>query len=443
MTVTVMQPQVSGLPALKLLRTFGKDPLGTIARLQAQLGDRAHTRLPGEVLLALSRPSDVGAVLVTYADAMHKSSTGRRMKMIVGEGLLTSEGETWRTRRRLAAPSLKRSQIAAYGDAMVRHAAALADDLAQRGGEVDLQVDMMSVTLKIVLECLLGADLPEGGLHTVETAMDDVMGGYGDIVHSTLRLLPEWWPSRPRSRLLRGRAALDKILRAVIAQRRADPSGDDLLARLIRAQADAGTMLDDTALRDEVATMFLAGHETTALALTYALILLSKNPAALAQVEAEADTLEGPATMADLARLPYTAAVIDETLRLYPPAWIIGREATRDIPDFPAGPVAKGTQIMVLPWLVHRDPRWWPEPLAFKPERWIDAPRPARFTYLPFGGGPRVCIGNHFARMEAVLVLTTLARTLRIKVAPGFEIVPRPSITLRLAGPVPAQVEVR
>ena len=447
MTVTVMQPQISGLPALKLLRTFGKDPLGTIARLQTQFGDRAHTKLPGEVLLALSRPGDVGAVLVTYADAMHKSSTGRRMKMIVGEGLLTSEGETWRTRRRLAAPSLKRSQIAAYGDAMVRHAAALADDLAARAGEsaeeTDLQVDMMSVTLKIVLECLLGADLPAGEEDTVETAMEDIMGGYSDIVHSPLRLLPEWWPSRPRSRLLRGRNELDRILRTVIAQRRADPSGDDLLARLIRAQADEGITLDDTALRDEVATMFLAGHETTALALTYALILLSKNPAALAQVEAEADALDGPATMADLARLPYTAAVIDETLRLYPPAWIIGREATRDIPDFPAGPVAKGTQIMVLPWLIHRDPRWWPQPLAFKPERWIDAPRPTRFTYLPFGGGPRVCIGNHFAKMEAVLVLTTLARKVRIQIAPDFEVVPRPSITLRLAGTVPARIQLR
>lgn len=442
MTVTVMQPQVSGVPALKLLRTFGKDPLGTLGRMQARFGDRAHTKLPGEVLLALNRPGDVGAVLVTYADAMHKSATGRRMKMIVGEGLLTSEGATWRTRRRLAAPSLKRGQIAAYGDAMVRHAGALADELAARPGETDLQVDMMSVTLKIVLECLLGADLPPGGLETVERAMDDVMGGYSDIVHSALRLLPAWWPSRPRSRLLRGRAALDEVLRAVIAQRRADPSGDDLLARLIRAQADEGVTLDDTALRDEVATMFLAGHETTALALTYALILLSKSPEALARVEAEADALSGPATMADLARLPYTAAVIDETLRLYPPAWIIGREATRDIPDFPAGPVAKGTQIIVTPWLMHRDPRWWPQPERFWPERWIDAPRPARYTYLPFGAGPRVCIGNHFARMEAILVLTTLARRVRVNIAPDYVITPRPSITLRL-GAVPAQVEAR
>lgn len=442
MTVTVMRPQLSGWPALKLLSTFGRDPLGTMTRLQARFGDRAHLRLPGETLIALTRPDDIAAVLVTCADSMHKSSTARRIRMIVGDGLLTTEGETWRDRRRLAAPSLKRSQIAAYGDAMVRHAEALAAELRARRGPIDLQDDMMSVTLKIVLECLLGADLPAGGIETVEHAMDDVMSAYSDVVHSPLRLLPEWWPSRARSRLLRGRRALDSVLNQVIAERRADPSGDDLLARLIRAQADEGVTLDATALRDEVATMFVAGHETTALALTYALILLAQDPAARAEVEAEADALTGSATMADLPRLPYTAAVIDETMRLYPPAWVLGREATRDIPDFPAGPIAKGTQILVLPWLVHRDPRWWPAPLQFKPERWIGTPRPARFTYLPFGGGPRVCIGNHFARMEAILVLTTLAGAVRVDVAPDFEIVPEPSITLRL-GAVPATVTAR
>lgn len=442
MTSTTLRPQLAGLPALRLMTRFTNDPIAALERMHAEFGDRAYVRLPGERLIMLVRPDDIGAALVQHADAFHKSATMRRLKMIVGEGLLTTEGDTWRARRRLAAPSLKKKQIAAYGDAMVRHADDLVGAWLASPARSDLQVDMMAVTLKIVVECLLGADL-SADVRAVEEAMDDVMDGYSHIVHSALRLLPEWWPSRHRRRLRRGRARLDRILYAVIAARRADPSGDDLLARLIRAQSDEGIALDDVALRDEVATMFLAGHETTALALTYALLLLGQHPDARARLEEEVDALTDRPTMADLGRLPWTGAVVDEALRLYPPAWVIGREVMRPIPDFPAGGLEPGAQIIMVPWLLHRDRRWWTDPLRFDPQRWIDTPRPARFTYLPFGGGPRVCIGNHFARMEAILVLATLLRRARVEVPTDYAARLQPSITLRLRDPLPVRITPR
>lgn len=442
MATTAMQPQLAGWPAMRLLTRFTNDPLAAIERLHADYGDRAFVRLPGEDLIVLARPDDIGALLVQHADAVHKSATMRRLKMVVGEGLLTAEGDTWRARRKLAAPSLKRARIAAYGEAMVRHADTLATEWLAAPTRDDLQLDMMAVTLKIVVECLLGTDLP-GEVAAVDRAMHDVMEAYGHIVHSARRLLPTWWPSRYRRQLRRGRARLDAILLAVIAARRADPSGDDLLARLISAQVEEGVILDDAALRDEVATMFIAGHETTALALTYALLLLAQHPDALARLEAEVDALGGPPTMADLQRLPWAGAVIDEAMRLYPPAWVMGREVIQDIPDFPAGGLKAGAQVVMVPWLVHRDPRWWTDPLRFDPQRWIDAPRPPRFTYLPFGAGPRVCIGNHFARMEAILVLVTLLRRVRVQVPDGYVARLQPSITLRLRDPLPIRLTPR
>lgn len=442
MTTTVMRPQLAGWPAVRLLTRFTNNPIAAVERLQADLGDRAYVRLPGEHLIMLARPDDIGAILVRHADAVHKSSTMRRLRMVIGNGLLISEGDIWRERRKLAAPSLKRKQIAAYGDAMVRHADALATAWLAAPRRADLQHDMMEITLKIVVECLLGTDLP-GDIAEVDAAMHDVMDAYGNIVHSARRLLPEWWPGVYRRKLRRGRARLDRVLLAVIAARRADPSGDDLLARLIRAQEDEGVVLDDAALRDEVATMFIAGHETTALALTYALMLLGQHPDALAALESEVDALGGPPTMADLKRLPWTGAVVDEAMRLYPPAWAMGREVIRDIPDFPAGGLRKGTQLVMPPWLVHRDPRWWPDPLRFDPQRFIDTPRPARFTYLPFGAGPRVCIGNHFARMEAILVLATLLQRTTVTIPPGYVPHLEPSVTLRLRDPLPVQISPR
>jgi cytochrome P450 len=442
MQTATMQPHLAGLPALRLMLRFTRDPLEAVETLNARYGDRALTRLPGEDLLLLSRPDDIGAVLLKYADATHNSGTAQRLTVILGEGLLISEGDLWRTRRRLAAPSLKRKHIASYADAMVRHADVLADRLLQAPTRADLQTDMMDVTLRIVVECLLGSDLP-GEVEAVDAAMQQVMQGFEKLAHSPLRLLPGWWPSRANWQLHQGRKRLDRILHAVIAARRANPEGDDLLARLIQAQVTEGVELSNTALRDEVATMFLAGHETTALTLTYALILLARHPEVRAQIEDEVDGLTGPPTVNDLKHLTLTGAVIDEALRLYPPAWVMGREATRDLPDFPAGPVKKGTQLILLPWVTHRDPRWWSEPLAFRPERWLNGVSRPRYCYLPFGAGPRVCIGNHFARMEAILVLAALTRRLRLQIPEDYEVRHRPSITLRLADALPARVQAR
>lgn len=437
------RPHVHGWPAVRTFRAFGRDPLAALDHAQATWGDRARFVVAGEHMVLLSDPEDIAEVLVTRASDFKKDVGTRRLQFIVGPGLLTLEGETWRQRRKLAAPSLKRAQIAHYAEVMVRHTEEAAREMAAHPSGRDLHADLMGVTLRIVVECLLGTNLPTA-LSVVEDAMADSVAGFAGWQQSWRRFLPNWVPTGPRRQMQRGAAALDGVIRAVIAQRRQDPSGDDLLSRLMRAQDEAGLGLDDEALRGEVATMFLAGHETTALSLLFAVFLLSRHPEARARAEAEVQAAagDGPLGLDHVRHLPFTAAVISEAMRLYPPAWAVGREALTDLEDLRCGPVRKGTQMFISPWLVHRDARWYPEPLRFNPQRWIDQPvkeRP-RFTYLPFGGGPRVCIGNHFAEMESILVLATLLRRVRLDVPEAHVLKLRPSITLRPTEAVPVRV---
>ncbi|MCB9548022.1 MAG: cytochrome P450 [Myxococcales bacterium] len=437
------RPHVQGLPAVRTFRAFNRDPLAALDHAKATWGDRARFAVAGEHTVLLSDPEDIAEVLVTRAADFRKDVGTRRLQLIVGPGLLTLEGDTWRQRRKLAAPSLKRAHIASYADVMVRHTEEAALDLLAHPEGRDLHAVLMGVTLRIVVECLLGTNLPTD-VRVVEHAMADSVAGFAGWQQSWRRFLPGWVPTAPRRRMRRGAEALDAVIRAVIAQRRQDATGNDLLSRLMVAQDEAGLGLDDEALRGEVATMFLAGHETTALALLFALHLLSRHPAERARAEAEIQAAagDGPLGLDHVRQLPFTAAVITEAMRLYPPAWAVGREALTDLEDLRCGPVRKGTQLIVSPWLVHRDARWHAEPLRFVPQRWIDQPvreRP-RFTYLPFGGGPRVCIGNHFAEMEAVLVLATLLRRVRLDVPQAHVLQLRPSITLRPTGAVPVRV---
>jgi cytochrome P450 len=380
-------------------------------------------------------------VLVTQHAAFHKDRFTADLQRVLGQGLLTSEGDAWRRHRKLMAPSFQRGEIPAYAGVMVERTRAF---LARqpRGVVFDVHSAMMQLTLDILVRALFGTEVSRAA--EVERLLEAMTRDYRPPAIAWRLVLPEWLPVPSRRRLRRIREELDAILLDLLAERRArgllPPAGPglggDLLGRLM-AERDTQGGLSEAALRDEAMTLFLAGHETTALSLTYALRLLAMHPSELALLRAEIDQVLGAraARHEDLARLPRTRAVLDETLRLYPPAWAIGRQPREDA--VLAGVIVpKGTQVIVCPWVLHRDERFYPDPARFWPDRWLSLPPPPRFAYLPFGAGPRVCIGSHFALAEAALVLATLLQSANFELAPQPPLRLMPSVTLRPRGPV-------
>jgi cytochrome P450 len=321
--------------------------------------------------------------------------------------------------------------MAAYAVAMVECAVQCRDRLS--AGSADLSVQMSRLTLAIVARTLFSAN--------VDSEADGVGAALNEVLKMfELILLPysDWiekLPLPPIRRFHRARALLDSIIYRLISERRSAGNRDqgDLLSMLLAAQDEDGGVMTDQQIRDEALTIFVAGHETTAVAITWAWYLLSQNPGAEARLYAEIDqVLDGRLpTFEDLPRLRYTTSVFAETLRLYPPAWGIGRRTLADF-DLAGFTIPSGSIVAVSPWVVHRDPRWFPEPLKFSPERWLteDAARP-KFAYFPFGGGARVCIGERFAQAEGVLLLATLAQRWRFRLEPGHRVETRPLITLR------------
>jgi cytochrome P450 len=417
-------------------REVRDNPLGFFARMAALHGDMVW--LPLGKLWLVSHPDTIEQMLVGERDGFVKDKITRSLSSVLGQGLLTAEGETWRRDRKLCAPSFQPRHLAVYGQAMVD--AALAHLPAE--GERDIARDMTELTLDIVLRTLFGTRSADASTGRVGPVLDELMVAFEQEQRTLWRFTPDWLPAPHRRRAARHTAELHQIVLSVIAERRQRPAGDDLLWRLLEARDEDGRGMDDAQIRDEALTLFLAGHETTALALAYALWLLALHPAVQDAVRAEANALGRDPTAADLGRLPYTAAVVKEVLRLYPPAYGFGRETVVPM-EIGGQQIEAGEHLVALTWLVHRDPRWWRAPEQFRPERWLgdetkDLPR---FAYVPFGGGPRVCIGNHFATMEAIVVLATIARRRRLHPVPGYSPDLLPAVTLRSRNGVWVKVE--
>ena len=420
-----------------------RDPLGYLTRCAREHGDVVRLRLGDTTVFALFHPEYVDEILRAHGTRVIKDKMTRLISPIVGQGLLTSEGDFWRRQRKLTMPSFQHQAIERYGAVMVDHAVRMRDSW-KVGEERDLHHDMMALTLGVVGKTLFDAEVT-GESHEVGDALETVMDHF---------LSPwKWFPILERIPTKKNRAykaamrQIDEVVYTIIRRRRA--SGDDpgdLLSRFLAVQDDEGAGMTDAQLRDECVTIFLAGHETTALVLTYAFRLLALHPEAEAALGLELDQVLGGRrpTANDMARLKYTEWVVRESMRLYPPAWGIGREATEPIEI--GGYLARiGTQFSITPWVMHRDPRWWDEPEAFRPERWDNdlAKRLPKGVYIPFGGGPRVCIGNHFAMMEAVLLLATLSQNHTLKLVPDQTLELAASITLRPRGGTRVIVERR
>jgi cytochrome P450 len=411
-----------------------RDPLRFLRSTRERYGDVVRVAIGPLQVTLLSHPDLVEDVLVTRNRLWLKDRyLQQTLRPVLGDGLLSSEGDFWRRQRRLAQPAFHRDRIKAYGAIMVTHAERLAAQW--RDGEVrDVHKDMMHLTLAIVAETLFGANVGDQA-EAVGAALESVLAVVSDPLELFFPILKRL-PTPTRRRFARGVVELDAIVYGIIERRRASGAGEtnDLLSMLLHARDEDGSRMSDRQLRDECMTLFLAGHETTALNLSWTWLLLSRHPAARAKLARELAEVLGdrPVTFDDLPNLRYAGHVIAESLRLYPPAWSMGREAREDV-ELGGYRIARGDQVWFCPWAIQRDSRWFDDPDEFRPERWEgDFARSLhRYAYFPFGGGPRFCIGQAFAQMEAVLLLATLARSFELDVQPSPRPVPEPSVTLR------------
>jgi cytochrome P450 len=430
-------PLMRLFPALLNLVRLRNDLAGFLLALHRDQGDVACARVGTLRLHLLAHPDQVRDVLVTNQRAFMKGHILQRAKLLLGEGLLTSEGEFHLRQRRLVQPAFHRQRIAAYAREMVDRAW-ITGDRWRDGQTVDMDREMMALTLAIVARTLFDADV-DAETDEIGGALTEVLRLFQTVFIPGMQLFDRV-PLPHNRRFARARARLDATIYRLIAERRAERArGEqrgDLLSMMLAAQdaeGDGGSMTDEQ-LRDEAMTLFLAGHETTSNALTWTWYLLSQHPAVASRLHEEVDRVleTRRATADDLSALPYTRMVLTESMRLYPPVYAIGRRALDDY-KVDGFVIPRGSLVVVSPLVTHRDPRWFPDPERFDPDRWTpeaQALRP-KFSYFPFSAGTRMCIGDQFAWTEGLLLLATLSQRWRAELAAGQRVAMQPMITLR------------
>jgi len=410
---------------------YMRDPLTWLRDLKERYGDFVEFEMLGDRWYVLFHPDDIETVLVKRAKQVKRDGYVEVVERALGKGLLTNDGESWRRQRKLMAQAFTPKRIREYGETMATVGEAGA---RWRDGEViDVHEEMSRLTMEVVAAVLFGSGVTSEDVHTVGESMEVMNEFFANSPEAVLRV-PEWVPTPRNLRMKKAVERIDAIVYEFIRKRRQSREDrDDLLGTLLAATDDETQEgMTDKQLRDEVITLFLAGHETTALNLAYTLMLLGQYPEVEKRVLAELDeVLAGRLpTAADSKALPYTEMVIKESMRLYPPAWLTGRETAEAI-EVGGRTIPPKSQVIVSEWIVHRDPRFFPDPEAFVPERWEDAKSLPRYAYFPFGGGPRVCIGNHFAMMEAILLLAIVLQRYHLELLPNQRLELAPSITLR------------
>ena len=420
-------------PILGHMRGAVDDPLRSFLRWREEVGDIARARLGGIVVHMISSPALVREVLKDRHREFVKPIQGRRnLSRILGNGLLVSEGEFWLRQRRIMQPAFHKKRISGFGERMVQAAEDLGDEWATRDEPFDVSHDMMRITLRIVQETLLG---------TTASSDADQVGESVSYVISAMNqrfrrvvMPPENWPTPANRRFAKHREVLDAAVGSIIRARRASPErGDDLLSMLLDSvDEETGESMTDEQLRDEVMTIFLAGHETTANALSWTFYLLGKHPEVARRLREELSEVLGgrTPTTEDYPNLKYTRMVFCESMRLYPPAWIMARAPREDV-ELGGYTIEAGSRIFIPPWVVHRNPNVWPDPEGFDPERFRDPKAIDPFAFFPFGGGRRMCIGQGFAMLEGVLLLASLTQRFRLELVPGHPVEPEALVTLR------------
>ena len=439
-------PGPKGTPVMGVMRDFNRDSLGFIERAQRDYGDIVWMRFLYVPALFLYHPDEIEYVLAVNPKNFIKSMSLRSnfFQRLVGNGLLTSQGEEWKRQRRLSAPAFHRERIASYAHVMIEYANR--STAKWRAGETrDIHRDTMRLTLEIVVRCLFSAD--------VSSDVDEVGATLKELVKPFASQATLGWilnnrlPTPYHFRFHSLAKKIDQVVYRIIAERRRNGRDEgDLLSMLLTARDEDGSQMTDRQLRDEVMTLFLAGHETTALTLAWSWYLLGKHPEVEKKFHAELDEVLGnrDATMADLPRLIYTEQIAKECLRLFPPAYGLGREAIEDC-EIGGYQVPAGTQVFMFQWSTQRDARFYDRPGEFVPERWTEefSVQLPKYAYFPFGGGPRACIGASFAMMEIILVLATIGQRFRLELVKDHPVTIFPAMSLRPKEGVKVIVKLR
>jgi cytochrome P450 len=447
MSASLIPQGPKGNLLLGVMAEFNRDSLAFIERLARDYGDIVRTRFFYVPAYFIYHPDYIEQVLATNSRNFIKPLSFRTpfFHRLVGNGLLTSEGEFWRRQRRLAQPAFHRERIAAYARVMVKDTEEMLK--TWRDGEIrDTHRDMMRLTMEIVTHTLFNANVSDDA--------DKVARALGVLVEpfssqATLKwILDNRLPTPTNRRFHKVAAQLDEVIYRIIGQRRANGNQEqgDLLSMLLQAHDEDGSQMTDKQLRDEVITLFLAGQETTALTLTWAWYLLAQHPEAEARLWQELDEVLAGRTpeATDVPQLKFTEMVAKESMRLYPPAYVVGREAVEAC-EIGGYQVPPGMQVFMPTWVVHRDSRFFDAPKEFKPERWTPEfiSNLPRYAYFPFGGGPRVCIGNSFAMMEIVLLLATVAQRFRLNLVSKHPVELQPAMSLRPRNGIRMKIEKR
>ncbi|CAN5696860.1 cytochrome P450 [soil metagenome] len=431
------------------VRDFRRDSLRFIEEVARRYGDVASYRMANMTWYQVNHPDGIRRILQVNNHNYGKGSLTRGiLEPIIGEGLFISEGETWLRQRRLMQPVFHRRRIAAFGKLMTDNTLAMLDrwnSSAEGGAPLDVSAEMARLTLDVVTEALfhdhVGGE-PEVIARAVTTVVDEISYRFEVPVYPPLQV------PTPRNRRLRAAlGTLDVAVYRIIEEHRRKGGGDDLLSLLMEARdEETGAAMSDRQLRDEVITLFIAGHETTATALSWTFYLLARHPGAEERLRSELERVIGPSgrapTVDDLPNLSYARAVIEEAIRLYPPVWITNRQAVAE-DEILGYRIPAGTIVMISPYVLHRHPDFWERPEAFEPERFSperSAGRP-RYAYFPFGGGPRQCIGRDMALVEAQLVLATVAQRYRLRLSADQVVEAQPLATLRPRGGLPMTLE--
>lgn len=445
-TITPVHP---GWPLVGNTLEFARDPLGTFTRLSKQYERVVRISLGGRNQHVALRPEDAKYVLQENNRNYVRSPALLSLKIFLGEGLLTSDGDFWRRQRRLAQPAFHRQKLAILAQTMVQEAVTWVSELKQMdlSKPVNVSLSLTDVTMRIVCKTLFGTDVAgTGKLRGLSKALDTSNYLANKMILSPVRF-PKSWPTPDNIRRRRATSLVDELIYGFIANRRkTGESRDDLLDMLLNAvDEETGLGMSDKQLRDECITLFSAGHETTAVSMAWTLHLLTQHPDVLARMQAEVEQHIGDAMIQNteppapeaFRNLTYTLQVIQESMRLFPPAWAMSRMAVQD--DY-LGPhrVPAGDTVLLSPYLLHRDPTQWHEPERFDPDRFAPGREKERhsYAYMPFGGGPRLCIGNQFALMEMQILLGLFVRTFAVRALPGATVVPQPLITLRPKNPI-------
>ena len=426
---------------------FGQ-PIPLFEHLHKVFGPIGHYRFMGTTIVFVNEPEWINEILVNQAGSFIKERTLRRMKILLGEGLITSDDPIHMKQRRIAAPAFHRQRIAGYAGQIVANAVATRDRWSE-GQEIDVADEMMRLSLHIIAKTLFDTEVTAEVL-SVADEVNTIMGIYNFLVAFPRLESVLHWPIPGVVKFRKSRARLDALVGRMIASRRVLSreeleSRGDLLSMLVAAHDEGETAgMTDTQVRDEVLTIFLAGYETVANALTWTWYLLSENPEAAGRMYAEvAEVLGGrEATLEDYSRLKYTEMVFAESMRLYPPAWAMGRQSTEAV-ELGEYRIPPGAHFFFSQYVMHRSAEYWEAPLEFRPERHTAEAKAERkrFVYFPFGGGRRQCIGEGFAWMEGVLGLATIAQRWRLRFVPTYPVVAQAKITLRPKFPMRMRVE--